>query len=80
MIALPLQVVALAFSVLWSPHEKLYGVVSFVGFLSALCSAITGEGILVIKPLSDALDAGVSSCGGWNPAEPAVAHVGERCV
>ncbi|KAL2339566.1 hypothetical protein Fmac_007506 [Flemingia macrophylla] len=79
LLALPLQVVALGFTVLWSPQEKLYGVVSFVGFLSALCCAITGEGILVIKPISDALDAGGNSCGLTPPppqrAESGVADV-----
>ncbi|TKY74040.1 hypothetical protein E2542_SST02799 [Spatholobus suberectus] len=85
LVALPLQVVSLGFSVLWSPREELHGVVSLVGFLSAFCCATTGEGILVIKPISDALDAGGNCCS-WTPqaqrteqTEPAVA-VGERCV
>ncbi|KAK7410750.1 hypothetical protein VNO78_01801 [Psophocarpus tetragonolobus] len=59
--ALPLQIVSLGFTVLWSPHQELYALVSFLSFLAAFSCATTGEGILVIKPISDALDAG--SCG-----------------
>ncbi|XP_058753013.1 uncharacterized protein LOC131626200 [Vicia villosa] len=62
LVALPLQVVALAFTVLWNPEDDIYGVVSLVVFLTAFCCAVTGEGILVIKPISDALDAGGHSC------------------
>ncbi|PNX81463.1 hypothetical protein L195_g037482 [Trifolium pratense] len=62
LVALPLQVVSLAFTVLWTPEDEIYGVVSLVVFLGAFCCAVTGEGILVIKPISDALEAG-SHCG-----------------
>lgn len=65
LVALPLQLVALALSVFWRPDEELHGVVSLVVFLGAFCCAVTGEGILVIKPISDALDAGGHCCR-WN--------------
>ncbi|CAL5204116.1 unnamed protein product [Lathyrus oleraceus] len=62
LVALPLQASALAFTVLWNPEDGIYGVVSLVVFLGAFCCAVTGEGILVIKPISDALEAGGHSC------------------
>ncbi|KAK7353411.1 hypothetical protein VNO80_18858 [Phaseolus coccineus] len=62
LVALPIQIVSLGFSVLWSPHQEVYGIISLVGFLGAFCCATTGEGILVIKPISDALDAGGDCC------------------
>ncbi|CAK8567661.1 unnamed protein product [Lathyrus sativus] len=64
LVALPLQVVALAFTFLWNPEDDIYGVVSLVVFLGAFCCAVTGEGILVIKPISDALEAG-GHCFRW---------------
>ena len=63
LVALPLEVVSLAFTVLWSPNDEVYAVVSLLIFLGAFCCAVTGEGILVIKPISDALDAGGNGCG-----------------
>ncbi|GAU35183.1 hypothetical protein TSUD_319930 [Trifolium subterraneum] len=65
LVALPLQVVSLSFTVLWNPQDEIYGVVSLVVFLSAFFCAVTGEGILVIKPISDALDAGGHCCS-WS--------------
>lgn len=91
LVALPLQLVALAFTVFWRPDEELYGVVSLVAFLGVFCCAVTGEGILVIKPISDALDAGGHCCrwntrhgGGREMKTPApermVEEEGEGCV
>lgn len=88
LLALPIQVVALGFTVLWSPEDEVYGVVSLVVFLGAFCCATVGEGILVIKPISDALDAGGSGCwfasrdgcGRGHKEEQVVAAVGEECV
>lgn len=62
LVALPLQVVSLAFTVLWSPEDDIYGVVSLVVFFCAFFCAVAGEGILVIKPVSDALAAGGNCC------------------
>ncbi|KAL1337288.1 hypothetical protein HN51_031941 [Arachis hypogaea] len=58
--ALPIQVVALGFTAVWTPESQLYGVFSLVVFLGAFVCAVTGEGFMVIKPISDALDAGAS--------------------
>ncbi|OIV96867.1 hypothetical protein TanjilG_08728 [Lupinus angustifolius] len=62
MVALPLQIVALGLTLFWRLDEDMYGVVSLVVFFGAFCCAVTGEGILVIKPISDALDVGGSCC------------------
>lgn len=56
--SLMLQIVFLGVTVMWSPDDDSYFVVTLMVFLSAFCSATVGEGILVIKPISDALDAG----------------------
>ena len=68
LLALPMQVVALGFTVLWRPEEEVYGVVSLMVFLGAFICAATGEGVMVIKPISDALDAGVS-CRRWGSSD-----------
>ncbi|XP_028790706.1 uncharacterized protein LOC114746641 [Neltuma alba] len=60
--SLTVQIVFLGVMALWNPDEDLYSVATLVVFLSALCSATAGEGILVIKPISDALDAGGKCC------------------
>ncbi|XP_027337123.1 uncharacterized protein LOC113850778 [Abrus precatorius] len=67
LVGLPLQIVSLGFTVLWNPRQELYSVFSLLVFLGAFCCATVGEGILVIKPISDALDAGGSCCL-WNHA------------
>lgn len=69
LVGIPMQVVALGFTALWTPKDEVYGVVSLAVFLGAFCCAVTGEGILVIKPISDALAAGGNSCK-WVPREP----------
>lgn len=79
LVALPLQVVSLAFSVLWSPEDEVYGVVSLFVFLGAFCCAVTGEGILVIKPISEALEAGGNCCR-WAQANPPQVKMEERAV
>ncbi|MED6153232.1 hypothetical protein PIB30_099817 [Stylosanthes scabra] len=58
--ALPIQVVALGFTAVWTPESQLYGVSSLVVFLGAFVCAVTGEGFMVIKPISDALEAGTN--------------------
>ncbi|KAK7319810.1 hypothetical protein RJT34_04537 [Clitoria ternatea] len=67
LVALPLQVVSLGFTMLWDPREEVYGIISLLVFLGAFCCATIGEGILVIKPISDALDAGGGACCMWKP-------------
>ncbi|KAE9608831.1 hypothetical protein Lalb_Chr08g0239831 [Lupinus albus] len=91
LVALPLQIVALGFTLFWNPDEDMYGVVSLVVFFGAFCCAVMGEGILVIKPISDALDVGgslfkLSSCYGGEspmkklPAPERTVEKGEGCV
>ncbi|KAK7282528.1 hypothetical protein RIF29_11383 [Crotalaria pallida] len=60
--ALPLQIMALGLTTFFKPDEDFFGVISLLGFLGAFFCAVSGEGILVIKPISDALDAGVNCC------------------
>ncbi|CAL0319548.1 unnamed protein product [Lupinus luteus] len=91
LVALPLQIMALGLTLFWKLEEDMYGVVSLVVFFGAFCCAVTGEGILVIKPISDALDAGESRCnlsscyGGGSqvktsPVPERTVEKGEGCV
>ncbi|CAI0452608.1 unnamed protein product [Linum tenue] len=57
MITLPLQLVCLGFSVLWTPRDEPYAVLSLFIFLAAFVMAAAGEGILVIRPIADSLAA-----------------------
>ncbi|GMN44324.1 hypothetical protein TIFTF001_013532 [Ficus carica] len=55
LVSLPVQVVLLVLSVLWSPGEPAFDGVSLAVFLSKFACAVAGEGILVIKPIADSL-------------------------
>ncbi|CAL1366471.1 unnamed protein product [Linum trigynum] len=57
MVALPLQLVCLGFSVLWTPRDEPYAVLSLVIFLAAFVMAAAGEGVMVIRPIADSLAA-----------------------
>ncbi|KAI4338021.1 hypothetical protein L6164_016376 [Bauhinia variegata] len=67
LIALLLQIVSLVLTILWGPEEVAYAVFSLVAFLCPFACAAVGQGVLVIQPISDALDAGGSCCR-WRPS------------
>ncbi|CAN0922704.1 hypothetical protein LINGRAHAP2_LOCUS33194 [Linum grandiflorum] len=73
MVTLPLQLVSLGFSVMWTPRDEAYAVLSLVIFLTALVIAAVGEGILVIRPIADSLAVGSQEIqlGGSRQPEPA---------
>ncbi|EFJ13393.1 hypothetical protein SELMODRAFT_13526, partial [Selaginella moellendorffii] len=52
---LPIHVVFLGLSVLSRPSEPLFEAVGFLGFLTVLLCTTVGEGILVVRPIADAL-------------------------
>ncbi|KAJ7261251.1 hypothetical protein O6H91_01G022900 [Diphasiastrum complanatum] len=52
---LPMHVVFLGLSALSRPREVMFEVVGFLAFLSLLMCVSVGEGILVIRPIADAL-------------------------
>lgn len=58
LISLPVQVVFLVLSTLWQPHEPIFRYIVMVVFISTFSCAIAGEGILVIRPISDSLAVG----------------------
>ncbi|KAI9097624.1 hypothetical protein K1719_025395 [Acacia pycnantha] len=60
--SLTLQIVFLGLMALLNADGDSYSVATLVVFLCALCSAMAGEGILVIRPIAEALDAG-GKCG-----------------
>ena len=62
LISLPLQILFLGLTELCNPDEEAYGVVALGIFMGAFCCAAVGQGVLVIKPVSDALDAGGDRC------------------
>lgn len=58
LLALPTQILFLGISVLWRPDHEVFQGLALVVFLSVLSCAVVGEGILVIRPIGDALAAG----------------------
>ncbi|KAG6543521.1 hypothetical protein Mapa_015015 [Marchantia paleacea] len=52
---LPVHVLFLGFSVLSRPSEPVFEAMGFMGFLTVLLCTTVGEGILVIRPIADAL-------------------------
>ncbi|XP_059669394.1 uncharacterized protein LOC132314566 [Cornus florida] len=62
MISLPLQILVLAFSALWMPDKPAYRCLMLIMCLNATVGAAIGEGILVIKPIADALSASGDCC------------------
>ncbi|KAL6005701.1 hypothetical protein ACLOJK_006272 [Asimina triloba] len=54
-LAVPAQVMCLALSAMWRPGDAVFEMLSLVAFLSVLSCAVVGEGILVIRPMADAL-------------------------
>ncbi|KAF4349646.1 hypothetical protein F8388_019606 [Cannabis sativa] len=68
LISLPLQIVMLGLSVVWSPDQTAYGGVSLAVFLLTFFCAVVGEGILVIKPIADSLAVRGQQCfSTWDP-------------
>lgn len=68
LISLPVQILCLGLSVLWDPEEPEYGRVALVVFITTFLCAVVGEGILVIRPITDALAVGGECCR-WVPGE-----------
>ncbi|KAB1205148.1 hypothetical protein CJ030_MR7G016792 [Morella rubra] len=66
LVALPMQIAGLGLSVLWRPEESAYSGVALVAFIGTFLCAAVGEGILIIKPITDAMAAGGDCCR-WNP-------------
>ncbi|KAJ8769758.1 hypothetical protein K2173_005964 [Erythroxylum novogranatense] len=74
MVTLPLEIVALALSLLWKPEETAFAAFVFLVFFTTLVLAVVGEGILVIRPITDSLAASEDACqlssgDQWRPEE-----------
>ncbi|CAM6105691.1 unnamed protein product [Calypogeia fissa] len=52
---LPVHVMFLGLSVLSNPSEPVFEAMGFLGFLTVLFCTTVGEGILVVRPIADAL-------------------------
>ncbi|XVF10156.1 hypothetical protein REPUB_Repub07fG0158200 [Reevesia pubescens] len=57
-IGVPLQILFMGLSVLWTPDKTAFDGVALFVFLSTFTCAMVGEGILVIKSIADSLAAG----------------------
>lgn len=66
LVSLPLQILLLVVSVMWMPDRAVYKGLVFGVFLCTLACTVAGEGILVIRPIIDALAAGGECCQ-WSP-------------
>nr|DAD18023.1 TPA_asm: hypothetical protein HUJ06_019486 [Nelumbo nucifera] len=62
LVALPTQVLLLGISVFWEPSEPAFQLIALAMFLSVLSCALVGEGVLVIKPIVDALAIDAECC------------------
>lgn len=60
MVTLPVQILGMALSFLWSPEDSAYCCVVLVVFLWVAWLMVVGEVILVIKPITEALAAVVA--------------------
>ncbi|CAL5405453.1 unnamed protein product [Camellia sinensis] len=76
-IALPMQILLLTLSSFWRPENPAYGGVMFGMFLNVSLIAVVGEGIMVIKPIADALAANRDCCR-WNTSVRLQTMVVER--
>ncbi|XP_043718150.1 uncharacterized protein LOC122666106 [Telopea speciosissima] len=55
LLTLPIQIVFLVISVLWNPDDTVFQGLALLVFLCMLSCAVVGVGILVIRPIFDAL-------------------------
>lgn len=62
--SLSTEIVFMGLSVLWRPENPSHAAAALVVFLSALSCAVAGEGMLVIRPIADALAASGGGCYG----------------
>ncbi|XP_052186829.1 uncharacterized protein LOC127797735 [Diospyros lotus] len=67
LVALPLQALLLACTSFWRPGTAAYDGIMLGTFICVLSCAAAGEGIMVIKPISDALSAGDECLGRNSP-------------
>lgn len=66
LIPLPVQVVLLVMSAFSLPEKPVFGGIEFGIFVAPMACAVVGEGVLVFKPIADALAAGGDCCL-WSP-------------
>lgn len=52
---LPVKVIFLVLTIFRKPNDDIFELFSFMGFVMTVLTAILGQGILVIRPISDAL-------------------------
>ncbi|KAL4339273.1 hypothetical protein GQ457_08G033710 [Hibiscus cannabinus] len=57
LVCLPLQVLLMGLSDLWTPDKPTHDLFTLSVFLTTFTCAVVGEGIVVIKPISDSLNA-----------------------
>ncbi|MQM17320.1 hypothetical protein Taro_050288 [Colocasia esculenta] len=72
-VGITLQVATLALSTFWSPGDPAFEGLALAAFLGVFFSAAVGEGVLVVYPIADAIDA-VS----WRPPVAAATTAGDR--
>lgn len=75
LISLPLQIIFLGLSGLWTPDQPAYSVLALVVFFTTFLCAAAGEGILVIVPIADSLAAGGDSV--WEDSGERLKNAGD---
>ncbi|XP_030467136.2 uncharacterized protein LOC115686085 [Syzygium oleosum] len=77
LVSLPLEILLLGVSVMWMPDHAVYKGMVFGAFLCTLACTVAGEGILVIRPIIDALAAGGECCQ-WSPSQQSLREEDRR--
>ncbi|KAM7268248.1 hypothetical protein ACFE04_010414 [Oxalis oulophora] len=67
LVTLPLQILFMGMSVMWSPESREHEGVVLIVFFCSLVRVAVGEGIVVIKPIADSLAVGGICCTVWGP-------------
>lgn len=72
-VGISVQVAALAISAFWRPGDAAFEGLALTAFLGVFFSAAVGEGVLVVYPIADAIDAAT-----WKPPAAAPTAAGGR--
>lgn len=71
---LPVKILFLGLSILWTPEKEAFGASDLVVFLTTVMYAALGEGIFVIRPIVDSLAVGGNLCQFSRPCQQLVSQ------
>lgn len=56
--ALSVQVTAFSLTAFWNPNDAVFQGLGLIGFLAVFNCALVGQGVLVVRPIRDAIEVG----------------------